>query len=247
MPDMNLSLHRIRIVLLCVVTGLIGIAGNGLNHWHGADLHAGEIEPTLLESAQAVATLHRLYPIFTDPAHREGMSLQQRQAVEVEAQHQLQLLPMDLLLPQMEKHAVVYSDQLQSFADPQEFVARLSRVAMNGIITPTIAELPVQGAIRFKPGTVHADDVSTFAGTDRRIFAVFDSSAYGDTRVLVKWYHLDHGRVLLFRQFEIADSDSNYIWLDNENGFDTGSYRVEIYRLNEGLTLLSSGEYRIKG
>ncbi len=60
-----------------------------------------------------------------------------------------------------------------------------------------------------------------------------------------KWYHRGSGRIVLFRQFEIGAGDSNYIWIDNDKGFEAGAYRVEIYRVDEALTLLSSGEYRV--
>jgi hypothetical protein len=242
---MNPTRKRFRIVLLCAVIAVVGVVGAGFNRWHSSDLQAGETDLTLLGSVQAVATLHRLYPIFTDPAQRQGMTLQQLQAVETEFQQQLQLVPMELLLPQMEKYSVAYASQVNAFADPQGFVGRLSRVAMNGIITPTVAEKPAQGAISFKPAAAYPEDVSTFAASSKTIFAVFDSSAYRDTRVLVKWYHTSSGRIVLFRQYEIADSASNYIWIDNKNGFENGNYRVEIYRVNEALSLLSSGEYQV--
>lgn len=244
--DMNLSMKRFWIVLLCAAVGVTALAGIGFNRWYAPALQAGEADPTLMGSVQAVATLHRLYPIFTDPGEREGMTLRQRQAVETEFQQLLQQVPLDLLLPQMEKYSVAYASQVKAFDDPQGFVARLSRVAMNGIITPAVVEAPAHGSIRFRPAATHAGDVTSFAPTDKTIFAVFDSSAYRDTRVLVKWYHRDTGQIVLFRQFEIADGDSNYIWIDNENGFGSGEYRVEIYRVNEILALLSSGEYRVE-
>jgi hypothetical protein len=85
-----------------------------------------------------------------------------------------------------------------------------------------------------------------FRTPTERIFAVFDSAAYHDTRVLVKWYQPSSGSVVLFKQFEISASDSNYIWIDNTKGYAKGEYRVEIYRVNQSLQLLSSGIYRIE-
>lgn len=241
---MHLPKNRFKTVLFCAVFSVI--AGIALNRIDGPALQAAETDLTLLGSVQAVATLRRLYPIFTDPAARAGMTLQQRQAVENEFQDQLQQIPMELLLPQMERYSVAYASQVDTYKDPRGFVKRLSQVAMNGIITPAVIENPREGTISFKPAVAHPGDMSRFSPTSKTIFAVFDSSAYRDKRVLVRWYHSDRGRVLLFQQFEIADGDSNYIWLENENGFATGSYRVEIYRVDEDVTLLSSGEYRVE-
>ena len=52
---------------------------------------------------------------------------------------------------------------------------------------------------------------------------------------------------MLFKQFDIASGDSNYIWVDNTKGYAAGEYRVEIYRVNQSLQLLSSGIYRLEG
>ena len=97
----------------------------------------------------------------------------------------------------------------------------------------------------FRRDAPGSDAATVFTGSDKTIFAVFDTSGYRDTRVLVKWYNQQTGGIVLFRQFEIGAGDSNYIWIDNENGFEDGLYRVEIYRVNEALALLSSGEYRV--
>ena len=235
--------------MVCAAGGvvLLAVAVFGLQRWYGSGLLASDAAPDFAAPIEAVATLHRLYPIFTDPEQREGMSLEQRRAVETEFQALLQQLPLELLLPQMEKYSVAYPYQVTSFDDPQGFVRRLSQVAMNGIITPLEPEPPSAGRVRFEHRADDQRDVRVFDAGNKTIFALFDSSAYADTRVLVKWYHADSGRIVLFKQFEISAGDSNYIWIDNNNGFEAGNYRVEIYRVNETLSMLSSGEYRVEG
>jgi hypothetical protein len=237
------SSWRLGTLLLCAVVAVA--ATFGLQRWYLPDLRAAESGADLPGPIEAVATLHRLYPVFTDPARRQGMTLEQRRAVEAEFQELLQLVPMDLLLPQMEKYSVAYPVQLRSFDDPRGFVRRLSEVAMNGIITPRTAEPPLHGDVVFRRDATQPDALTVFTGADKTIFAVFDSSAYDDTRVLVKWYNQRTGGIVLFRQFEIGAGDNNYIWIDNDNGYQDGLYRVEIYRVNETLALLSSGEYQV--
>jgi hypothetical protein len=62
----------------------------------------------------------------------------------------------------------------------------------------------------------------------------------------VKWYQPANGRILLFKQFDISAADSNYVWIDTSKGYVAGEYRVEIYRVNQSLQLLSSGVYRVE-
>ena len=211
-----------------------------------AGLFAAEGDADVFAAVDAIARLHQLSPIFTDPNRRRGMSLQQRKATEVEASKQLLRVPLELLIPQIEKYSVASEQQVRSFENPRRFVTRLSEVAMNGIITPPNPEVPTHGFVAFKARASQAENTRVFRGPTGKIFAVFDSAAYDDTRVLVKWYQPSSGSVVLFKQFDIASGDSNYIWIDNTKGYAAGEYRVEIYRVNQSLQLLSSGIYRIE-
>ena len=211
-----------------------------------ADLQAVDSDADVFAAVDAISRLQQLSPIFTDPNRRRGMSLQQRKAAEIEASKQLQRVPLELLIPQIVKYSVASERQVRSFDNPRAFVTRLSEVAMNGIITPPNPEVPTHGVVAFKARASHAANTRVFRGPTGKIFAVFDSAAYDDTRVLVKWYQPSSGSILLFKQFDIASGDSNYIWIDNSKGYAAGEYRVEIYRMNESVQLLSSGIYRLE-
>lgn len=241
---MKLPLIRLKSMLFRNIFVALAAAAIVFNPWHSAELMAGETD--LLAAVDAIAKLHQLSPIFTDPERRKNMSLQQRKATETEARKQLRRVPLDLLIPQIEKYSVASAQQVRSFDSPRAFVTRLSDVAMNGIITPPNLEWPAHGSVAFKAQTSHAGNTKVFKAPSARIFAVFDSAAYGDIRVLVKWYQPSSGSIVLFKQFEISDSDSNYIWIDNTKGNAVGEYRVEIYRVTQSLQLLSSGNYRFE-
>ena len=243
---MKLHLARLKIMLMRSILVAVAAAAIVFNPWQSVDLSASEIGTDLIGTVDAIAKLHQLAPIFTDPDRREGMSLQQRKATEVEARKQLQRVPLELLIPQIEKYSVASERQVRSFENPRNFVMRLSDVAMNGIITPPNHELPAHGPVAFKGQASHSTDTIVFRAPAQKIFAVFDSSAYHDTRVLVKWYQPSSGRILLFKQFEISNADSNYIWIGSKKGYAAGEYHVEIYRVTQLLQLLSSGIYRVE-
>ena len=57
---------------------------------------------------------------------------------------------------------------------------------MNGIITPPNPEVPTHGFVAFKARALNAANTRIFRNPTGKIFAVFDSAAYDDTRVLVK-------------------------------------------------------------
>jgi hypothetical protein len=224
----------------------VAVAAMVFTPLHSAELSTSDIGTDILGTVDAIARLHQLSPIFTDPGRREGMSLQQRKATEMEARKQLQRVPLELLIPQIEKYSVASERQIRSFENPREFVMRLSDVAMNGIITPPNLEVPAHGPVAFKGDASQPNSTKVFRAPTQKIFAVFDSGAYHDNRVLVKWYQPSNGRILLFKQFEISTADSNYVWIDTSKGYLAGEYRVEIYRVNQSLQLLSSGIYRVE-
>jgi hypothetical protein len=228
--------------ILVVVTAAVV----ALNPLQSADLLTSDTGTDILGTVDAIARLHQLSPIFIDPGRRKGMSLQQRRDTEIEARKQLQRVPLELLIPQIEKYSVASERQIRSFQNPREFVMRLSDVAMNGIITPPNLEAAAHGPVAFKGAASQSGNTKVFRAPTRRIFAVFDSAAYHDKRVLVKWYQPSSGRILLFKQFEISNADSNYVWIDTSKGNVAGEYRVEIYRVNQSLQLLSSGIYRVE-
>jgi hypothetical protein len=241
---MKLPLIRLKSSLFRSIFVALAAASIVFTSWHSAELVAGETD--LLAAVDAIAKLHQLSPIFTDPNRRKNMSLQQRKATETEARKQLQRVPLELLIPQIEKYSVASAQQVRSFDSPRAFVTRLSDVAMNGIITPPNLERPAHGSVAFKVQASHAGNTKVFRSPSERIYAAFDSATYADTRVLVKWYQPSSGSIVLFKQFEISAGQSNYIWINNTKGYVAGEYRVEIYRVNQSLQLLSSGIYRVE-
>lgn len=239
--------RRLIIVLGLLLVATVAISASLLTrNGNFTPQMAGEPDSSDVGAVEAIASLYRLYPLFTDPDRRVDMTLQQRQQAEVEFHSLLNIIPLELLLPQMEKYSIASAEIVRSFENPRGFVNRVAEVAMNGIITPESYQKPAHGQVNFRKKIALGENSRLFSASNKTIFALFDTSAYSDTRVLVKWYHAPTGRIILFKQFEISDGDSNHIWIYDENGFDNGDYKVEVYRVNPALPLLTSGSYRIE-
>ena len=100
--------------------------------------------------AQAIAGLHRLYPVFRDADRRADLSLDERIEAEGRFIELLAAVPLDFLVPRMERYEVAYEAQLAQMTDPRAFVDRLAAVAMNGILTPARSSAREPGPIRFR-------------------------------------------------------------------------------------------------
>jgi hypothetical protein len=81
-----------------------------------------------------------------------------------------------------------------------------------------------------------------------KIYASFDTFAYPETEVLVKWYRADEPELLLFNKYPIDPiKDHNFVWLQKSQGWDSGRYTVEIYsvRVEDNIKMIARGDYTI--
>jgi hypothetical protein len=239
---MTKTIKTLAVIALLFGSGLIAYLLYGVDI--KASDNATQSASENLSIPESIARLHGLYTIFTDPTSRQTMSLEQKKSAESEFLSILERIPLDIMLTQMEKYDVAYRDQVNRYQQPEAFVQRLAKLAMNGIITPVIEAEPQYGAVQFSAshGELSRD---RFASVHLSVIASFDSSDYQEKTVLVKWFETDSGNITLFKQFQINPEPSNYVWIHDKAGFAPGNYRVEIFRVSETLDLLSSGNYRV--
>lgn len=96
------------------------------------------------------------------------------------------------------------------------------------------------------PANRVVDPRELFAGTDKRIYASFETGGYEKREVMVKWSRVDSAEVLIYDKYPImAGADHNYVWLEQPQGWDVGDYQVEIYSLEDNLSLLARGSYGV--
>ncbi|MBU0680658.1 MAG: hypothetical protein KKD73_04465 [Proteobacteria bacterium] len=91
-----------------------------------------------------------------------------------------------------------------------------------------------------------ADPQELFTVTDKRIYASFETSGYGEREVMVKWSRVDSPEVLIYDKYPImVGMDHNYVWLEQPQGWEAGKYQVDIYSLADNLSLLARGTYDV--
>jgi len=80
-----------------------------------------------------------------------------------------------------------------------------------------------------------------FAGYKGRIYAHFSARDYGSPHALVRWTNISENRVVYFqKQLVNPYSESNFVWLES-NFWESGQYRVDVYREDEILSVLAAG------
>ena len=88
---------------------------------------------------------------------------------------------------------------------------------------------------------------NTFSSSTKTIFAVFPTETYSYDSVLVKWYMVDTGNILLLKTMPITrERLINHVYIQNTKGWNLGKYRVEIYSMNDDITLLTYGDYTVE-
>jgi len=81
----------------------------------------------------------------------------------------------------------------------------------------------------------------------KKIIAHFDVSFFLDKKVFIKWVNQESGKIELFNFYAISpDRKKNFVWLKKKKGWETGSYQVNIYSLNNKLKLVAYGSFEIE-
>ena len=63
---------------------------------------------------------------------------------------------------------------------------------------------------------------------------------------MVKWYRVDDPKVYIFDKYDISkDKNNNFVWLEKPSGWNEGLYGVEIYSMEDNLSLMAYGEYSV--
>ena len=141
------------------------------------------------------------------------------------------------------------AEELGEVRDLRAFAARLAEVAMEGVLEPGGERGPGDRVLlTTSPDTEDPEAVASdrFDPDQSRIYAVFPTDHYEEAAVMVKWYRRDTPRILLFERYPITPGDAYaYVWLQPKQGWDPGDYQVDVYAIDEAVTLLSRGRYTV--
>lgn len=141
------------------------------------------------------------------------------------------------------------AEELEAIEDMPAFAARLAEVAMEDIVEPA-GEPRDASRVLFTATPETRDPLALarnrFTAQDPRIYAVFPTASYQQGAVMIKWYRNDPPQILLFRRYPIRPGDAyGYVWLQPKQGWEPGSYRVDVYAADEVVTLLARGRYNV--
>ena len=154
------------------------------------------------------------------------------------------------------------ASDLAEIGDLRDYAWRMADIAISGVFTRPVPETATVPEAVFSnsvdaqgtPGE-HAD---RFKGApSERIYAVFPTEDFDGDRVLVKWFRegepssvleelLGPPRTLVFGRYAINPGDAqSYVWVSREQGWDPGTYSVELYDPAEPLRKLAAGRFTI--
>jgi hypothetical protein len=194
-----------------------------------------------------VAELRGKYQRLKDSSRLDAEQQQELRTLPELVMTSIEQVPLELIAPSIERYTAIPVEVLQSMPDQRAFVNRLAEVAMDGIVDePEEEPRPMLGPVDFSRNAGYAPPQQVFASTDLVVFAEFDSYSFDRTEVLVKWYRVDDGKVVLFQQMPIRSNQRNYVWINDQDGIEPGNYRVEIYEVSQEMPLLSYGSYRVE-
>ena len=137
------------------------------------------------------------------------------------------------------------NETIQSLGDPRVFSKKLIGVVMRN--TPAPAP-NAQGVVSFGLEANAENQIvnpqNTFGAGQNRIYAGFSSEGIPPETIMVKWFRVSPYRLQIINRYAInPDTRHNFVWFQNE--WEAGLYAVELYSMQDGLTLLASGSFEI--
>jgi hypothetical protein len=193
------------------------------------------------------SVLREKYEQLRHKSQLEKQEQQELQALPDLVKASLEQLPMELIAPIIEKHVSIPMDVLANMSDQRAFVDRLADVAMEDIVDESdVEQEPILGPVDFTRYLRTSAPQDVFYTSDLVVFAEFDSYSFSRTEVLIKWFRVNDGQILLFKQMPINNNDSNHVWIKDDDGLEPGNYKVEVYEISQEMPLLSVGKYRVE-
>lgn len=141
-------------------------------------------------------------------------------------------------------------EELDGMRDVRGFAERLAAIALSGVVAASSELPPRADAVTFAR-SVGADNAPAsasehFYSDAGRIYAVFPTDRYGRDSVLVKWQRLDRPELLVFDRYPIRAEDAySYVWMNQPDRWDPGSYEVTMYAADETLEPIAVGGYDV--
>lgn len=131
-----------------------------------------------------------------------------------------------------------------------DFAGRLGEIFTNGVDKPInntgINIEPVEFDVATNSDFQAATPTQEFKTSDNKIYASFNTENYQEDKVMVKWYRVDDPKVYIFDKYDISnDKNNNFVWLEKPSGWNEGLYGVEIYSMEDNLSLMAYGEYSV--
>ena len=138
-------------------------------------------------------------------------------------------------------------EDLDEIRDLRAFTRRVTEVAMDGVVSVGAPEKTRLADVQFSQ-SVDTENIAELAQTrfagDEKIYAIFPMEEYREDDVFVKWYRSDDPEILLFDRYPIQrEADYNYVWLEKENGWSEGEYKVEFYSGDDEMKKIAVGRY----
>jgi len=195
---------------------------------------------------EKIFLLQNQYQTLQEKQNLDELSREQKQQLPNLLKQTLDQLPIDMIASRIEKYIEIPQETFEQIPDQRAFISRLADVAMEGIITESDEDsIALLGPITFSDQYQGGAIKNIFSNKEVAVFAGFDTATFSKPVVLVKWYRTEDNKVFIFKQMPISPTNTNYIWLTDQNGLEAGQYYVDIYDVSSQMNLLSRGSYQV--
>lgn len=138
---------------------------------------------------------------------------------------------------------------LTNVSDYKSFASRLTDIALtdeSSASSEATANIDVRISVSMFPGYEEMSGDQVVVSKFRRLYVNMISS-YPVPNALIKWKNLSKDKMLLLSGLTFhSNNDSQFVWIKpDDGGWSPGNYQVNIYQINNELSLLASKTYTV--
>lgn len=165
----------------------------------------------------------------------------------------IKMVPEETIYQMIEEITGISPEEISPDTNLSEYVTDLIQISRDGILpekAPTTMELiTISFSLQVNPDNSAQNPVTSFAETDKRIYACFPNQGalQGLKNVITRWTNLSTGGPIVYLDTKPINPATlyNFVWVQKQKSWSKGLYQVELFKIGT-LTKMAQGRFEIE-
>ncbi len=164
----------------------------------------------------------------------------------------INILPNDQLAKQISQISFLSQEEILDKANPKDFIQRLLDITVHQHddvkdSAEDSSYIPIRFSTELRSDNNPKQPRHVFSRSSNAIYGTFSLPMHHhETSIITRWYDLDSNKLLAMNRIAIDPySENQYVWFKPNDGWKASKYSLSIFRDNDNLKLMGSGQFHI--